>query len=104
MSFALRQFSLDFVQLQCKAYASKLAFGGQETFSAKIAFLWVALPCKGRPSLAVCYTLGVFTAQRNQVIWGSCAQNPYTRTVLEAVQSWPYQLLPAADAKLVYMF
>lgn len=45
MSFALQQFSLDFVQLQFKAYASKLAFLGQETFSAKIASLGVVLAC-----------------------------------------------------------
>lgn len=50
VSFTLRQFSLDFVQLQFKAYASKLAFQGQEIFSVKSAPLWVALVCKGIPA------------------------------------------------------
>lgn len=95
-SFALQQFSPDFVQLQFKAYASKLAFLGQETFSAKIASLWVVLTCNHLDF--VLYT------GRNQGIWGSCTPHPYTGTVLKAFQSCPYQLLPAAGTKLVYMF
>jgi len=71
MSFASWQFSLDSAQLQFKPYASKLAFLGQETRSVKITTLWVALVCKGRPGLPLCYTLGTSTAQRKQAIWGS---------------------------------
>lgn len=104
MSFASRQFSLDFVQLQFKAYAGKLAFLGRETCSAKIASLQVALACKGRPSLALCCTLGVYPMRRTRATRGSCAHSPYTGTVLWALQSRPDRLLPAADAKLVCMF
>lgn len=45
-----------------KLMPAKLAFRGQETFSVKSAPLWVALVCKGKPSLAWCCMLGIFTA------------------------------------------
>lgn len=101
MLFALQQFSLDFVQLQFKAYASKLVFLVQETFSTKIASLdYICVQV--RPSLALCYKLGVFTEKPNSR--GEIMSKQYTGRVLEALQRWLYQLLLAADAKLVYIF
>lgn len=54
MLFALQQFSLAFVQLQFKAYASKLAFLVQETFSTKIASLaYICVQSQTQPGIVL---------------------------------------------------
>lgn len=89
MSFASRQFSLDFVQLQFKAYASKLAFLGQETFQQKLLLSGLHLCAKADPTLFVLHAGHLLPHRKTKLSGGAVLKNLYTGTVLEAFQSWP---------------